>query len=86
MNAQKLSLAALARQWGWKPAQLYRLCASGSIPHARVNGRIYFDAEEVEAWFHAQKVNAPAPEPPRPSRSRADERAAFGIVAEARFS
>lgn len=86
-----LTLSELARHWGWSQDRLRRKVKAGTIPHLRIDGRIYFELSAVEAWkAAARRGEAPAPAQEDSSRARrrteADEYAALGLPHGSRYA
>lgn len=85
MSDRLLTLMQLAKAWGWSRGKLWRLVASGEIPHIRVGARrdVHFRERDVEAWLAARTIgpvasDTPTP-PPAAKRSFAEE---FGLSPE----
>jgi excisionase family DNA binding protein len=41
---------------GMKKSTVYSQTHLGKIPHYKVNGRVYFDADEINNWIHINKI------------------------------
>ena len=46
-----LAIESAARYLDWPKQRLYKLCASGAIPHYKQEGRLLFRRDELDAWL-----------------------------------
>ena len=46
-----LSVAQAATYLSWPRQRLYKLCASGEIPHYKQEGRLLFRRDELDGWL-----------------------------------
>ena len=46
-----LSVASAAAYLDWPKGRLYKLTASGEIPHYKQDGRLLFRRDELDAWL-----------------------------------
>jgi excisionase family DNA binding protein len=47
-----LSAASAARYLDWPKQRLYKLTATGAIPHYKHDGRLLFHRHELDQWLH----------------------------------
>lgn len=57
-NSPWLAIAEAASYLGWPRQRLYKLTASGAIPHYKQDGRLLFRRDELERWL-AQFAEGP---------------------------
>ena len=50
-----MSTQSAAAYLDWPPQRLYKLTASGEIPHYKHEGRLLFRRDELDAWLVAFK-------------------------------
>ena len=60
-----LSVASAAAYLDWPKQRLYKLSASGAIPHYKQEGRLLFHRRELDEWLRAHAQG--------PARPRLDE-------------
>ena len=46
-----MGIETAATYLDWPKQRLYKLCASGAIPHYKQEGRLLFQRNELEAWL-----------------------------------
>lgn len=47
-----LNVSNLSKYTGWSLSQIYKMTASGKIPHSKpTNGSLFFDREKIEEWL-----------------------------------
>jgi excisionase family DNA binding protein len=46
-----MAIEAAARHLDWPKQRLYKLSASGAIPHYKHDGRLLFRRDELDAWL-----------------------------------
>jgi excisionase family DNA binding protein len=46
-----MSITSAAAYLDWPKQRLYKLCASGEIPHYKHEGRLLFRRDELDAWL-----------------------------------
>lgn len=46
-----MAIEKAAAYLDWRKQRLYKLCASGAIPHYKQEGRLLFHRGELEAWL-----------------------------------
>lgn len=85
-----IPLPELAKKWGCSQDVLYRKVRAGTIPYLRIDGRIFFEPSQLEAWKAAARrgaVHGATEEaPPSRRRTREEECAALGIPTDHAFS
>lgn len=50
-----LAVNTICKLPGMKRSTVYNQPHLAKIPHYKANGRVYFDAEEINNWLHAKK-------------------------------
>ena len=46
-----MAIEGAASYLDWPKQRLYKLCASGAIPHYKQEGRLLFRRDELDAWL-----------------------------------
>lgn len=52
-----LTVRDLTKFWRVSDQTIYRLAASGTIPHFRLAGSIRFDPKEIANWIRKRSIN-----------------------------
>lgn len=51
-----LTVEDICKLLGMKRSTVYNQTHLAKIPHYKANGRVYFDAEEINNWIHTNKI------------------------------